>query len=398
MQPSEAIDEAFRQAVAAGEVPGVVAMAANDRGVIYEGAFGRRDLGGALAMAQDTVFRIASMTKTVTSVAALQLVEQGRLSLDGPLPEIDPALNAPQVLEGFDTAGRPILRPARRKITLRHLLTHTAGFSYEAWNANTLRYVAATGMPSTSTGKLAALRLPLAFEPGEHWHYGINIEWVGRVIEAVSGMTLDAYLREHVTLPLGMVDTGYVASPAQRARLASVHQRGADGTLTPLALETPATPEFWPGGGGLISTAPDYLRFLRMLLRGGALDGVRILREETVALMRQNHCGALAAGILQTTTPARSNDVDLFPGQALRWGLGGMINMAAGPNGRSAGTLSWGGIYNSYFWLDPARRVAGVIMTQILPFADPAALALYGGFERGVYAGSGASSAAASGR
>jgi methyl acetate hydrolase len=388
MQQSEAIDEAFRQAVAAGSIPGVVTMAANERGIVYEGAFGRRTLGGATAMTRDTVFRIASMTKTVTSVAALQLVEQGRLSLDGPLPDIDPALNAPQILAGFDAAGAPILRPARGRITLRHLLTHTAGFSYEAWNANTLRYVAATGMPSTSTGKLAALRLPLAFEPGARWHYGINIEWVGRAIEAVSSVALDAYLREHVTGPLGMADTGYVASPAQRARLASVHQRGADGALSPLALETPFTPEFWPGGGGLMSTAPDYLKFLRMLLHGGALGGVRILREETVALMAQNHCGALAAGILQTTTPARSNDVDLFPGHALRWGLGGMINMQAGPNGRSAGTLSWGGIYNSYFWLDPARRIAGVIMTQILPFADPAVLAFYGEFEHGVYAAS----------
>ena len=361
-------------------------MAASDAGVIYEGAFGRRDLGGATAMTRDSVFRIASMTKTVTSVAALRLVEQGKLSLDGALPEIDPALNAPLVLEGFDPAGAPILRPARGRITLRHLLTHTAGFSYEAWNANTLRYVAASGMPSTSTGRLAALRLPLAFEPGTRWHYGINIEWVGRIIEAVSGETLDAHLRAHVTGPLGMDDTGYVAAPSQRARLASVHQRGADGTLIPLALETPATPEFWPGGGGLISTAPDYLRFLRMLLHGGALDGVRILREETVALMGRNHIGELAAGILATTTPARSNDVDLFPGAPLRWGFGGMINMAAGPSGRSAGTLSWGGIYNSYFWLDPTRRIAGVILTQILPFADARALALYGRFERAVYA------------
>jgi methyl acetate hydrolase len=226
MQQSEAIDEAFRQAVAAGSIPGVVAMAANERGIVYEGAFGRRTLGGATAMTRDTVFRIASMTKTVTSVAALQLVEQGRLSLDGPLPDIDPALNAPQILTGFDAAGAPILRPARGRITLRHLLTHTAGFSYEAWNANTLRYVAATGMPSTSTGKLAALRLPLAFEPGARWHYGINIEWVGRVIEAASSVALDAYLREHVTGPLGMADTGYVASPAQRARRLSPPSSG----------------------------------------------------------------------------------------------------------------------------------------------------------------------------
>jgi CubicO group peptidase (beta-lactamase class C family) len=326
------------------------------------------------------------MTKMLTAVAALQLVEQGRLALDAPVPDIDPALSAPRVLEGFDAGGAPILRPARRAITLRHLLTHTAGFGYEWCNADTLRYIERSGMPPRSTGKLAALRLPLAFDPGERWHYGINIEWVGRVIEAVSGETLDAYLRAHVTGPLGLDDTGYVAAPAQRARLASVHQRAPDGTLTSLAPETAFTPEFWPGGGGLLSTAPDYLRFLRMLLHGGALDGVRILHEETVALMGRNHIGDLAAGTLTTTTPARSNDIDLFPDSELRWGLGSMINMQAGPHGRSAGTLSWGGIYNSYFWLDPARRITGVIMTQILPFADARVLSLYGQFESGVYA------------
>src|SRR5882672_7323920 len=175
MQSFDRIDDALRRAVVSGDVPGVVAMAANDHGIVYEGAFGRRDLTGGTAMTRDTVFRIASMTKTVTSVAALQLVEQGRIALDEPVPDLDPALSAPLVLEAFDAAGAPLLRPAKRAITLRHLLTHTAGFSYEAWNANTLRYVAATGMPSAGTGKLAALRLPLAFDPGERWHYGLNI-------------------------------------------------------------------------------------------------------------------------------------------------------------------------------------------------------------------------------
>ncbi|MFC7540047.1 serine hydrolase domain-containing protein [Siccirubricoccus deserti] len=160
------IDAALRQPIDAREVPGVVAMAATERGVFYEGAFGTRNSATGPAMTLDTVFRIASMTKAVTSVAAMQLVEQGRLKLDDPVPDIDPALSAPQVLEGFDAAGAPRLRPARRKITLRHLLTHTAGFSYEQWNANTARYVKATGMPSTGTGRVASLRMPLAFEPG----------------------------------------------------------------------------------------------------------------------------------------------------------------------------------------------------------------------------------------
>src|SRR5437016_2598206 len=191
--PRARLDGALRQAVEAQDVPGVVAMAATDKGLLYEGAFGTRVLGNGPPMTLDTVFRIASMTKAVTCVAAMQLVEQGKLTLDGPLPDIDKALSAPQVLTGFDAAGAAQLRAAKRPITLRHLLTHTAGFSYETWDANTVRYVKAIGMPSTPSGKLAALRLPLVFDPGERWEYGINIDWVGRLVESVSGQALDVY-------------------------------------------------------------------------------------------------------------------------------------------------------------------------------------------------------------
>jgi CubicO group peptidase (beta-lactamase class C family) len=379
------VDAVLRAAIDAKEVPGIVAMATTDKGLLYEGVFGTRDLGKGPAMTRDTVFRIASMTKAVTCVAAMQLVEQGKLALEGPLPDIDKALSAPQVLTGFDASGAPQLRPAKRPITLRHLLTHTAGFCYETWNADMVRFVKATGMPSTSTGKIAALRLPLGFDPGERWEYGINIDWVGRLIEAVSGKPLDVYFRDHVFAPLGMKDSGFVASPEQRARQASVHLRQADGSLAPQPLETPFTPEFYAGGGGLYSTAPDYLIFLQMLLNEGGLNGVRILKPETVALMGQNHIGDLEAGILKTSLPARSNDVDLFAGISLKWGLAYMINMQPGPNGRSAGSLTWAGLYNTYFWIDPRRRVAGMIMTQILPFADTRTLAVYGKFERAVY-------------
>jgi methyl acetate hydrolase len=380
------IDATLSEAVAAGEVPGVVAMATDGTDVLYEGAFGVRDLGKGPAMTLDTVFRIASMTKAITSVAAMQLVESGKLTLDGPLPAIDPALSEPKVLEGFDGSGVPILRPAKRPITLRQLLTHTAGFTYEAWNANTLRYIRETGTPSTQTGKKAALRLPLAFDPGDKWEYGINIDWIGLIIEAVSGKSIDVYLREHVLSPLGMNDTGFVTSPEQRARQASVHQRHADGSLEPQPLPAPFTPEFHAGGGGLHSTARDYLTFLQMLLHQGTLGGARILRPETIALMNRNHIGDLQAGILKTQQPERSCDVDFFPGMPVRWGLAYMINTLPGPNGRSAGSLTWAGLFNSYYWLDPTRRIAGTILTQILPFADPLAVALYGRFERAVYA------------
>ena len=379
------VDAALRAAVDAKEVPGVVAMATTDKGPIYEGVFGTRILGNGPAMTRDTVFRIASMTKAVTCVAAMQLVEQGKLSLEGPLPEVDKAINAPQVLDGFDAAGAPQLRPAKRAITLRHLLTHTAGFSYETWDANTVRYVKASGMPSTATGKVAALRLPLVFDPGDRWEYGINIDWVGRIVEAVSGKPLDVYFRDLVFAPLGMNDTGFVASAEQHARQASVHQRQADGALDAQPLETPFKPEFYAGGGGLYSTAPDYLIFLQMLLNEGSFNGARILKPETVALMGQNHIGDIESDILKTTMPMRSNDVDLFPGISLKWGLAYMINTRPGPNGRSAGSLTWAGLYNTYFWIDPTRRVAGTIMTQILPFADTRTLAVLGRFERGIY-------------
>jgi methyl acetate hydrolase len=381
------IDTALRDAVEAREAPGVVAMAASEAGPLYEGAFGRRDVENGPAMTSDTVFRIASMTKAITSVAAMQLVEEGRLGLDEPVPDIgEPALNAPLVLEGFDPADKPRLRPAKRAITLKHLLTHTAGFTYDWINPNTRRYVETTGMPVTATGKLAALRQPLAFDPGERWEYGINLDWVGRLIEEVSGGKLDAVLRDRIFAPLGMRDTGFATTPEQRARQARVHQKHPDGRLEPLPLSEPFVPEFWAGGGGLLSTARDYMTFLDMLLHGGTLHGARILRPETVALMNENHVGDLPAGILRSIVPERANLLDLFPGAPVRWGLGYMINMQPGPDGRSAGTVSWAGIFNSYFWLDPKRRVAGVILTQMLPFADPAMLRLLGEFERGVYA------------
>lgn len=379
------INAALRQAVDAGEVPGVVALAANANGPVYEGAFGARSLGGGAAMTLDTVFRIFSMTKAVTSVAAMQLVEEGRLALDEPLPDIgEPVLSAPRVLDGFDPAGKPVLRPARQPITLKHLLTHTAGFTYEFWNGDTARYVAATGGPSILTGSLAAYRRPLMFDPGERWEYGINIDWAGRIVEALSGQSLGDYMRERIFAPLGMTDTNFAPSPDQRSRQAAMHQRQADGSLVAQPLPPPAAPEFHAGGGGLYSTGPDYLRFLRMLLNGGSLDGARILTAGTAALINRNHIGDLPAGIMKTTTPELSNDVDFFPGQELRWGLGYMLNLEPGPNGRSPGTVSWAGLGNLYYWLDPVRRLTGVIMTQILPFADPAAVRLYGAFERGV--------------
>ncbi|TCZ62966.1 serine hydrolase domain-containing protein [Roseicella aquatilis] len=387
MPDAATIDAMLRGAVEAGAVPGLVAMAADRGGVIYQGAFGRRGLDGPAPMTLDTVFWIASMTKAVTSVAAMQLVEEGRLALDAPLGALLPELAAPQVLEGFDASGTPRLRPARRPITLRHLLTHTAGFAYNTWNAEMARYMALTGLPAARTGRLEALRAPLVFDPGERWEYGIATDWAGRAVEAASGQRLDAVMRDRILAPLGMIDTGYVPGPSQEARRASLHQRGADGSLAPIAFELPREPEFFGGGGGLLSTGLDYLRFLRMLLNGGTLDGARLLRPETVAEMGRNQIGGLAFRPMRSALPALSNDVDPFPGMTCRWGLDFLLNEEDVPGRRSAGSLAWAGLGNTWFWIDPRRGLAGLLMTQILPFADPAVLDLLARFEAGLHAG-----------
>jgi CubicO group peptidase (beta-lactamase class C family) len=383
MADTAAIDRVLQQAVSAGDVPGVVAVAADDSGVTYQGAFGRRSLASDDAMGLDTVFRIASMTKAITATAAMQMVEQGKLALDRPAGEVLPKLAQPMVLEGFDDAGKPVLRPAREKVTLRRLLTHTAGFVYDTWNANQKRYADVTGLPAARTGRLEALNAPLGFEPGERWEYGINIDWAGLMVEAASGQNLEAYMQEHIFAPLDMRDSSFDPRPDWSARTVQVHARQPDGSLKPIeTAPPPANREFYPGGGGLYSTAPDYVKFLQMLLGGGG----KVLKPETVALMAENHMGDLDVQPLQTFNPAFSNHAEFFPGMSKKWGLSFLINTEDGPAGRSAGSLAWAGINNTYFWLDLNKRVAGVLMTQILPFADAKVLGLLDRFEAAVYA------------
>jgi len=380
------IDRLLESAVSDRHVPGVVALAADRNGTFYQGAFGKRGLCEDAPMTSDTVFRIASMTKAVTGVAAMQCVERGELALDQPAGEIMPELAEPQVLEGFDTDGKPLLRPARRPITLRMLLTHTAGFVYQIWNAPYARYVQATGSPTIASGKLAGLHAPLAFEPGACWEYGINIDWAGRMVEAVSGQDLDSYMRKHIFAPLSMHDTTFIPTDSQLARSGQVHARKPDGSLEPTPRTPPAPTEFHSGGGGLFSTGPDYMAFLRMLLNGGkTLNGTRILRPETIALMAQNHIGDLNVQKLTTQMRATSNDAEFFPGMAKKWGLTWLINTEDVPGRRSAGSLAWAGLFNTYYWIDPGRHVTGVILTQILPFADPIVLQLLDDFESAVY-------------
>ncbi|WP_421994312.1 serine hydrolase domain-containing protein [Roseococcus sp.] len=378
------IEARLRAAVEARRVPGVVALAATRDGTVFEGAYGVRGLADPSPMTADTVFALASMTKAVTSVAAMQLVEAGRIRLDDPASVVLPEMADPQVLEGFDTAGQPILRPARGAVTLRHLLTHTAGYGYDSWDPAIDRYMEVAGLSRT---RRSARGLPLLFDPGTAWRYGINTDLVGQVVEAVSGLTLGEYFRERILGPLGMTDTGFAVPAGWRSRLAGRHQRGTDGTLAPTPFDPPETPEVEGGGGGLFGTGPDYLRFARMLLQGGTLDGVRILAPETVAEMGRNQVGGIEVAPLPASHfPGRSNVADFFPGIPTQWGLGFLLNTAGVPGRRAANSLAWGGINNTYYWIDPASGVTGVLLAQLMPFADPAVLELFGEFEAGVYA------------
>jgi methyl acetate hydrolase len=364
----------------------LVAAATNRDGTIYEGGFGERVLGGGAAMTPDTVCWIASMTKALTGTAAMQLVEQGKLDLDRPASNRVPDLGTVEVLEGFDAAGQPLTRPPRQPVTLRHLLTHTAGFGYEFWNQQIIRYQEAKGVPGIVTCQNAALKTPLLFDPGERWEYGINLDWAGKMVEAVSGQRLGAYLKANVFEPLGMRDTAFKLTPAMRQRLAKIHQRDADDRLQPLLdLEIPQEPEFEMGGGGLYGTAGDYLKFVRMILNRGAADGRRVLKPETVDMMTQNQMGECRVHMLRTALPDLSNDAEFFPGMPKTWGFSFMINTEEAPTGRAPGSLAWAGLANSFFWIDPKKGVGGVYLTQILPFADKKSLPLFFEFEKAVY-------------
>lgn len=377
------IAAAITPALAAGGIPGAVAMVGNRAGVLAELAVGTKGPDGP-PLTTDTLFQIASMTKAMTSVAAMQLVEQGKLDLDSDIGALLPALADPQVLEGFDETGAAVLRPAAGPITLRQLLTHTSGHGYEFMSAELTQWRQAN---PAAPGSLASIQAPLLADPGTRWNYGVGTDWVGQAVEAASGMTLGAWLDAHVFAPLGITDTGFAFGDDVKARVAPLHARMPDGNLVPFPVHFGGgdAAEFHSGGGGLTGSAADYMRFIRMLLRGGELDGVRVLQDSTVAEMTRNQVGELWAGILKTNLPGFSSDFDFFPGMRCGWGLGFLINPEPGPDGRAAGSCAWDGIANTWFWFDPAQDVAAVIMMQHLPFGEPQAVEVVRAFERAVY-------------
>jgi len=381
-----ALDPVLSQSIEAGEVPGIAALVVDRHGVIYENAFGVRTLGEAAPMATHSVGWIASMTKALTGAAVMQAVARGLLELDAPAGRIAPEIDTIGVLDRFEADGTPRFRAPKRPVTLRDLMTHTAGFSYERWSDAVWRCHQALGIPANSTCKLAMLRSPLMFDPGERWEYGIGLDWAGRLLEIASGRKLGEWMRDEIFAPLGMRDSAFRITPDMRARLAKMHQRDPGGAIAPLPdFEIPQEPEFEMGGGGLYSTAADYARFLRMILNHGELDGQRVLDAETVAQMSTDQIPGLEVQPLLSQVPALSENAEFFPGLSKGWGLSFMINRAVAPTGRPAGSLAWAGLSNCYYWIDPRNAIAGVFVSQLLPFADRLALPRFLAFEQAVY-------------
>src|SRR5579872_32587 len=383
MQPSPTFDTSeiakiLKESAASGDIPGVAAALATREGPIFAGAYGARDLATGAPMQVDSVVWIASLTKAITGACAMQLVEQGKVSLDEPIGKIVPNLGEAQVLDRIGPGGAVALRPPKRPITLRNLLTHTSGFVYNFWNEDMRRYMETTGV----AGVGSALNAPLMFDPGARWEYGMGVDWVGKVIEALSGRRLGQYMRENLFDPLEMRDSGFILNSSRRERLAKVHQRTPTGLISTNA-ERPQQPDFESGGGGLYSTVRDYLKFLQMILRDGEYKGHRILKPETVALMGQNAIGALDVQPLKSAMPAISNNVDFIRG--MKWGLTFLINPLPLATGRSAGSLAWAGLPNCYYWIDKRNGIAGVFATQIMPFYDAKAVKVFEDFEAATY-------------
>lgn len=380
--------DAILSGVSSGDarVPGVVAQVTDRNGTIFSGASGERRIGGD-PMTEDTVFAIFSTTKAIAGTAALQCVEDGLLDLDAPAKEYAPAIGKLQVIDGFDSTGAPILRAPKTDITTRQLLLHTAGFGYDFFNETYKRMAEDHGQPSVVTGSHAAINTPLLFDPGEKWEYGSNIDWVGQVVEGIRGKRLGEVMAERIFAPLGITDLAFTRTDDMKARSATIHARGEDGSLTPMDdFALPDNPEVDMGGHGLYGTVTDYMKFIRMWLNDGAGPNGRVLKPETVEWAVR---GALVppqkVTMLPGVIPSLSNDAEFFPGLPKDWSYTFMVNSEPAPTGRPAGAIGWAGLANSFYWIDRANGFGGYWATQILPFADAVSFTGYMDFESAVY-------------
>jgi methyl acetate hydrolase len=386
------IGAVLEKALRERRIPAATAMVATPDKVIFSSAFGTRDSKTHTKVTVDSIFGIASMTKALTSTAAMQLVEQGKLGLDVPAAKYLPELKTVNVLQGFDSTGHPIVRAAVKPVTLRLLLSHSSGFAYDTWNQNMARYVAAM-LPPEQAAKPVYPSLwwghvpPVTIcEPGSCWQYGTSADWTARLVQVISGQNLAQYFREHIFDPLGMKDSTYDLSASQFDRRVSTYERQRDGSLTELPRTAPQPTKMYWGGAGVYSTVSDYTRFMQMFLRQGRGPGSEtILQPKSVLAMASNQIGNLSAGKTKNYTGKVWQDVDFHPGATDGFGLGFLINKVAYPGGRSAGSLAWAGGWNTYFWIDPTRGICAVIMMQLQPFFDPAAIAVLRTFEQAVY-------------
>jgi CubicO group peptidase (beta-lactamase class C family) len=377
---SAAVDAYLAGVVRDTRIPGIVALVVDADRVVYKGAFGRQNVAAGVPMADDSIFRIASMTKPVTSVAVMMLVQEGDLGLDDPVSQYLPAFEDAQVIENFNPSDKSYTaRPAARPITVRHLLTHTSGLGYAF--SNEILAALVGGEPGASVTKF-----PLLHDPGARWTYGESTRVLGSLVEEVSGQPLEDFMAERIFVPLGMSDTFYTVPAPKAARVVTVHRTTEDGLV-----ETPNTGEITApvyGDGGLHSTAADYGKFIQMFLNDGrAPNGMRLLSETTVALMGENHIGAIFVEQQPGALPALSEPFPLGAGRD-KFGLGFQITGPhRDPFARSPGSMSWAGIFNTEFWIDPARGIGGVLLMQYLPFYDGDAIRTLQGFERRVYEG-----------
>jgi methyl acetate hydrolase len=354
-------------------------------GNIYEGAAGKRRTDQPSSMTTESSFAIFSTTKAITGTAALQLIEEGRLDVDAPARKYAPDIGKLMVIDGFDASGQPRLRAPKREVTTRMLLLHTAGFGYDFFNESYLRLATEHGQPSVITSSKAAIMTPLLFDPGSKWEYGTNIDWAGQVVEGITGKRLGEVFAERIFKPLGMTNTTFEINDTVRDKLAGVHARNADGSLTPMDFELPANPEVHMGGHGLYSTVGDYMRFIRMWLNDGAGPHGRVLKPETVKMAEQNQLGELKVTALPGVIKSLSNDAEFFPGLSKSWAFTFMVNDEKAPTGRPAGALGWAGLANLFYWIDRQNGFGGYWATQILPFADVASFTGYMRFETAFY-------------
>jgi methyl acetate hydrolase len=378
-----ALQKILDEAVSAKDAPFLAGMTANAQGVTWSGAAGEAAPGRPAAT--DTVFRIFSMTKAVGSTAAMILIDRGELDFDTPVEEVLPEFADMRVLDGWD-GDTPVLRAPKSKATARHLATHTCGLECEFWNAGPGQYMEKTGAVSILSGLKASIFYPMMTDPGTRWGYGPSIDWLGLMVEKISGKRIDAFLKENLFEPLGMSDTDVEVRDHMAPRLAGVKARGEDGQFGDFELAPPSDPEVYGMGHALYSTPEDYMKFLRMFLNRGALNGHRVLSEQGVARMLENHMGPLTFEKMITVAPPVTADFDPFPGTTKTHSFGFMRNEADIPGMRRAGSQSWAGVLNSHYWFDPTSDLAAVIMTQSLPFVEPRWMKTYEAFERSVYA------------